>query len=78
MRITKAGLLFSGPTAYISNMAYAPITVDDIPHDCNEEAYQFRKAKDHGCEGLAAAILKMDQERDQGYSYHRRMEKRRS
>ena len=60
MRITKAGLLFSGPTAYISNMAYAPIKVGDTPHDSNEEAYQYRKAKDHGCDGLAEAILHME------------------
>ena len=59
MRITKAGLLFSGPTAYISNMSYAPITIrDSPPHDSNEEAYQFRKATDHGCAGLAEAVLK--------------------
>ena len=61
MRITKAGLLFSGPIAYISNMSYAPITVPDSPpHDSNEEAYQFRKATDHGCNGLAEAVLKME------------------
>ena len=60
MRITKAGLLFSGPSAYISNMSYAPIVVDDIPHDSNEEAFQYGKAKQHGCDGLAAAVLEMD------------------
>ena len=60
MRITKAGLLFSGPTAYISNMAYAPIKVGDLPHNTNEEAYQYRKCKDHGCDTLAEAILSMD------------------
>ena len=60
MRITKAGFLFSGPTAYISNMAYTPIKVGDVPHDTNEEAYQYRKCKDHGCDTLAEAILSMD------------------
>ena len=60
MRVTKAGLLFSGPSAYISNMAYAPIQVGDIPHDCNEEAYQYRKCKDHGCDELAEAVRSME------------------
>ena len=60
MRITKAGLLFSGPTAYISNMSYAPILVDGIPHDSNEEAHQYKKAKTHGLDELAEAIHNME------------------
>ena len=79
MRITKAGLVFSGPTAYISNMSYAPITVDDIPHDTNEEAYQYKKAKTHGCDGLAEALKEMEnvykiRKEGGGHYYNRRME----
>ena len=60
MRITKARLLFSGPSAFISNMSHAPIKVGAIDHDSNEEAYQYTKAKDHGCDVLAQAVLEME------------------
>ena len=56
IRRTKAGLVFSGPSAYLSQMHYAPITLNNIDHDSNEQAYQFDKAIDHGLDELATAI----------------------
>ena len=60
IRLTKAGLLFSGPSAFPSNMSYAPIKVGNIEHDCNELSYQYDKAKDHGFDDLAEEIRGMD------------------
>ena len=61
IRLTKAGLLFSGPSAFPSNMFYAPIKVGNIDHDCNEQSYQYDKAKDHGFDDLAEEIRGMDE-----------------
>ena len=61
IRLTKAGLLFSGATAFPSNMFYAPIKVGNIEHDCNEQSYQYDKAKDHGFDDLAEEIRGMDE-----------------
>ena len=60
MRITKVGLCFSGPTAYPSNMHYAPIAVKDKVHDSNEQCFQYDKAKEHGCDELAETIKGLD------------------
>ena len=60
MKITKAGLCFSGPTAYPSNMYYAPIVVGNKVHDSNEQCFQYDKATEHGCDDLADRIRKMD------------------
>ena len=60
IRLTKAGLLFSGASAFPSNMFYAPIKVGNIEHDCNEQSYQYDKAKDHGFDELAEVIRGMD------------------
>ena len=61
IRLTKAGLLFSGPSAFPSNMYYAPITVGNINHDCNEQSCQYDKAKDHGFDELAEEIWGTDE-----------------
>ena len=57
IRLTKTGLLFSGPSAF----HYARITVGDITHDCNEQSYQYDKTKDHGFNDLAEDIRGMDE-----------------
>ena len=57
MRITSKGLLFSGPTAYLSNMAYIPVTHKKLPFESNEQGYQWRKAINHKDEELAKEII---------------------
>ena len=47
MRIVDAGILFSGPTAYPSNLHYADITFEDKDYICNEQAYQCTMAEVH-------------------------------
>ena len=57
MRITPAGLLFSGPTAYPSNLYKAPVTYEDKDFTLNEQAYQDKKAKNHDKDELAETLL---------------------
>ena len=56
MKITKRGLCFSGPSAYISNMAYYEITSFDRSFKSNEQSFQWKKAVDHHDPDLAAEI----------------------
>ena len=56
IRIIKAGPCFSGPSAFPSNMHFAPITVNNREFDSNEQAYQHDKAVDHGLEKTAKEI----------------------
>ena len=56
MRIVKAGLCFSGPTAYPSNMYLAEITHGNKDYDSNEQAYQCTKATTHDEADLKYAI----------------------
>ena len=56
MRIVKAGLCFSGPTAYPSNMYLAEITHGNKDYDSNVQAYQCRKATTHDEADLKYAI----------------------
>ena len=56
MRIVEAGLLFSGPTAYPSNMNYATITYDNKDFNCNEQVFQCLKAEVHKHPELAASL----------------------
>ena len=58
MRISRKGLLFSGPNAFPSNLAKNPIVFDDKPYDSNEQAYQWKKATDHDLEQIAAEIMR--------------------
>ena len=60
MRVTKLGLCFSGPSAFPSNMHFAPITVNGKDHDSYEQCYQYDKANTHGMEKHAKDIEKMD------------------
>ena len=60
MRPTKAGLLFSGPSAFPSNVHYTPITVGEKKNGCNEQSYQYDKAVPHGFDEIAQHIRKLD------------------
>ena len=60
MRITRKGLCFSGPSCYISNMAYIPIKFNNRDYDSNEQGYQWTKAMDHHDPDLAKEIKKTD------------------
>ena len=59
MRITTSGLLFSGPTAYPSNMCKVPITYWTKNYTSNEQAYQCIKAESHDNEELAKTLKEM-------------------
>ena len=59
MRITIAGLLVSGPTAYPSNMYEVLVTVNNKEYKSNEMAYQCKKATKHNLQELADAIDEM-------------------
>ena len=59
MRLVEAGLCFSGPTAYPSNMYPAEITYDNKNYKSNEQTYQCQKATLHNEPDLAAALKEM-------------------
>ena len=56
IRVTKSGVLFSGPTAYISNMFYASVSYEGRDYGSNEQAIQCTKALLHDCIELANAL----------------------
>ena len=56
MKITRKGLCFSGPSAYISNMAFYEIVFKDRTFKSNEQGIQWTKAMDHNDPELAAEI----------------------
>ena len=56
MRITRRGLCFSGPSSYISNMAYIPIKFNNTSFESNEQGIQWTKAMDHQDPDLAREI----------------------
>ena len=47
MRISKKGLLFSGPSAFPSNLSKHPICYKKESYILNEQAYQWTKATTH-------------------------------
>ena len=59
MRIVEAGLLFSGPTAYPSNMYPAEIEHDNKDYNSNEQCFQCTKAQVHDELDLAATLKEM-------------------
>ena len=61
MRITRRGLVFSGPTAYISNLSRHPLRYDNKSFNCNEKGFQWRKAMDHHDPELAEEIKDTDE-----------------
>ena len=67
MRITRKGLCFSGPSSYLSNMAYVDVKVGDknfVSNEqrynknfvSNEQRYQWEKAIEHKDDELAKEI----------------------
>ena len=59
MRIVEEGLLFSGPTAYLSTMYPAGIEHDNKNYKSNEQCFQCTKAQVHDKLGLAATMKEM-------------------
>ena len=60
MLITSKGLCFSGPEAYVSNMAYIPITFNKEDFKSNEQGIQWLKAMEHQDHNLAREIKKIE------------------
>ena len=60
MRVTRKGLCFSGPSCYLSNMAYIPIKFNNRTFESNEQGFQWTKAIDHQDPDLASEIKKTD------------------
>ena len=58
MKVTRKGLCFSGPSCYLSNMAYTEIKFNNRSFVSNEQGYQWTKAIDHQDPELASEILK--------------------
>ena len=56
MRITRRGLICSGPTAYISNLSRYPVFYNNRSFNCNEKCFQWKKAMDHHDPELAEEI----------------------
>ena len=56
MKVTRKGLCFSGPSAYLSNMAYVEVKARDKIFVSNEQRYQWEKAIKHEDEELAREI----------------------
>ena len=56
MRVSKKGILFLGPSAFISNLALYPIRFDDRDYNSNEQGYQWTKAMTHNEPEIAAEI----------------------
>ena len=44
MRLTRAGLVYSGPTAIFSHLYRATFTIDDTPYNSVEQKLQYEKA----------------------------------
>ena len=64
MRICKAGLCFSGPFAYPSNMHPTPITYNKKDYKSNEQAYQCTKAESHDELELAKFLKELTDARE--------------
>ena len=56
MKVTRKGLCFSGPSSYLSNMAYVDVKVGDKTFVSNEQRYQWEKAMKHEDQELAREI----------------------
>ena len=60
IRLTTAGLIFSGPTAYLSNHARAPFVYDGTPYTSSEQGFHHLGAAHHLEFDVAERILKED------------------
>ena len=68
MRITNRGLLFSGPSAFPSNLSKYTIVFEDNPYNSNEQAYQWKKATDHDHHDIAIEIMRCTESFDVMYA----------
>ena len=59
MQMTEYGLLFSGPTAYPSNLFKTPIQFQKKDYTSNEQAFQCTKATRHEKNEIAEALKQM-------------------
>ena len=57
MKLTKAGLTFSGPTAFVSNMHPCEFTYNDQPYTSTEQGIQHLNAVHHDMPDIARKIL---------------------
>ena len=58
MRLSKKGILFSGPTAFVSNLSRYPIRFEDRDYNSNEQGFQWTKATRHDEPEIAEEIMK--------------------
>ena len=56
--LTKMGLLFSGPTAFLSNMATSPFVLDSVDYVSSEQGHQSIKDVTSGDMQAAFDIMK--------------------
>ena len=59
IKLTKAGLTFSGPTAFVSNMSPCDFTYHDQPYTSTEQGIQHLNAVHHQVPEIAKKILEM-------------------
>ena len=60
IRLTKAGLLFSGPSAFLSNMGRSDFTFENQAYTSVEQGIQHQNAVHHSADELARKILGTD------------------
>ena len=58
IRLTKAGLLFSGPTAYLSNLSPADFVYEATPYSSTEQGIQHLNATHHLEFEIAEKVMK--------------------
>ena len=58
--MTKAGLTFSGPSAYLSHMHRVPFIYKKVPYSSVEQGYHHLHAEFEGEHDIARAILATD------------------
>ena len=59
MKLTKAGLTFSEPTAFVSNMSYCEFTYNGQPYTSNKQGIQHLNVVHHLVPDIAEKILGM-------------------
>ena len=57
IRKTKYGIVFSGKSAYLSNLHECDVEMDDIVHKTNEHGYFFTKAQTYKRPDIAKSII---------------------
>ena len=57
IKMTKAGLTFSGPTAFPSNLSRADFVFEGQPYTCSEQGYQNLNALFNDAPEIAARIM---------------------